>query len=164
MTNVLDPDFLEDCFYEPGGVLIDEILEIDKEKNFVRARMPTSAVLPITAEQKAHPVRHPSHVSGGLLVHMTGVMGYAHFYYCLGLRHRDGWIGYGVRIHNARFSALANTTDPLILDCWAAKTPRIRDRFLLRYKFEFRQGETIVYEGDQTAIWMKTKDAAGTPL
>jgi hypothetical protein len=32
-------------------------------------------------------------VSGGLILHLTGIAGIAHAYYVLGLRHRDGWIG-----------------------------------------------------------------------
>ena len=37
----LDPEFVSDCPYGPGGLLIDEILEIDAANNFVRVRMPT---------------------------------------------------------------------------------------------------------------------------
>ncbi len=67
--------------YGPGGLLIDEVLEVDRELSRVRVRMPTHADLPITREQRAHPIRHPRHVSGGLMVHMTGVAGLVHAYY-----------------------------------------------------------------------------------
>lgn len=67
--------------------------------------MATSDELPLTRTQRAHPVFHLRHVSGGLMVHMTGMMGFAHAYYVLDLRHRDGRIGYGGRIHGARFKA-----------------------------------------------------------
>src|SRR5690242_6557890 len=72
----LDPAFVADCLYGPGGLLIDEILAVDAERNFVSVRMPTYDDLPLTREQRAHPVRHPRHVSGGLMVHMTGMVGY----------------------------------------------------------------------------------------
>src|ERR1700676_277547 len=103
----IDPELLADCPYGPGGLLIDEILEVDAALNLVRGLMPTFDDLPLTREQRSHPVRHPRHVSGGLMVHMTGMMGFAHAYYLLGLRHADGWIGYGAKINRARFRALA---------------------------------------------------------
>jgi hypothetical protein len=48
----LDPDFVADCCYAPTGLLLDEILEIDRDKSLVRARMPTHAKLPLTREQR----------------------------------------------------------------------------------------------------------------
>ena len=109
----LDPEFVADCPYGPEGLMIDEILEVDPARSLVRVRMPTHAELPITSTQRAHPVRHPRHVSGGLMVHMTGMVGFVHAYYVLGLRHHEGWIGYGVKIHHARFHALAHSFQAL---------------------------------------------------
>lgn len=155
----LDPAFVADCPYGPGGLLIDEILEIDHEKHFIRCRMPVDADLPITREQRAHPVLHPRHVSGGLMVHVTGMVGYAHAYHVLGLAHRDGWIGYGARIHSARFHNLAHVPgEPLILE---GRVPTLRQgktKVLARYEFKFTQGDALIYEGDQTALWMKVGD------
>ncbi len=156
----LDPEFVADCPYGPGGFLIDEILEIDAEKHVVRALMNTHEDLPLTREQRAHPVRHPRHVSGGLMVHMTGMLGFVHAYYVLGLKHKDGWIGYGGRIHDAKFKALAKPGEPLVLE---GKVTQIRksDRSVFaRYEFKFFQGETLVYTGEQSAMWMKV-DASG---
>jgi hypothetical protein len=39
----LDPAFVEDCPYGPGGLLIDEILSIDAEKGEVICQMPVHA-------------------------------------------------------------------------------------------------------------------------
>jgi len=144
---MLDPAFVADCPYGPGGLLIDEILEIDAAKNRVRCRMPTSDELPLTREQRAHPVRHPRHVSGGLMVHMTGMVGFVHAYYVLGLRHADGWVGYGAKIYSARFRALARPGEPLILDCTATQVRKGDTSVFARYVFAFTQGETLVYEG-----------------
>ena len=154
----LEQAFIDDCFYGPEALLLDEILEINPEERRVRARMPTHQDLPITRHQRAHPIHHPAHVSGGLMMHMTGVIAFVHFYYLLGLRHRDGWIGYGVRANDVRFHALANVTHPLVLECQAERTPRIRSKFLVRYKFRFTQEEALVYEGSQTALWMRTSE------
>jgi hypothetical protein len=156
----LDPAFVADAPYGPGGLLIDAIVELDVAASRIVARMPTSADLPLTREQRAHPVRHPQHVSGGLMVHMTGMAAFAHFYYVFGLRHADGWIGYGGRIHAARFRALAPPGEPLLLECVCTGHRKSADKLLARYEFRFSQGETLVYTGDQTAMWLKVADPA----
>jgi len=149
----LDPAFVADCPYGPGGLLIDEILTVDREASLVRVRMPTDVELPLTREQRNHPERHPAHISGGLMVHMTGMVGFVHAYHVLDLRHADGWIGYGVRIHDARFSALASPGEPLVLQGQATRVRKIREQLFARYVFEFKQGDTVIYEGNQTAVW-----------
>lgn len=113
----IDPAFVADCPYGPDGLLLDEIVAVDREAGRVAARMPTHDDLPLTRTQRAHPVFHPRHVSGGLMVHMTGMLGFVHAYYVLDLRHAEGWIGYGGRIHAARFKALAQPGEPMILEC-----------------------------------------------
>ena len=72
----LDPEFIADCPYGPEAVPIDEIVEINEEEGIIRAVMPTHAELPLTRDQRAHPVRHPRHVSGGFMVHLTGMLGF----------------------------------------------------------------------------------------
>lgn len=153
----LDPDFLADCPYSPAGLLLDEILEIDAKEQLVRALMQTHDDLPITCEQRVHPVRHPRHVSGGLIVHMTGMLGFVHAYYVLGLRHREGWIGYGGRIYDARFRALARPGTPLILEGKATQVRRGERSIFAKYELRFTQGDTLVYTGEQSAMWMKVE-------
>ena len=51
--------------------------------------------------------RHPRHVSGAVMVHVTAMLGLAHAYYVLDLRHAEGWIGYGTHIDEARYGRLA---------------------------------------------------------
>jgi hypothetical protein len=156
----LDPAFVADCPYGPGGLLLSDLLEVDQDAGRVVASMPAHADLPLTREQRAHPVRHPQHVSGGLMVHMTGMMGFVHAYYVLGLRHADGWIGYGGRIYEARFLALGHMGDPLTLSCTATRVRRGAARAFCRYKFEFTQGDTVVYRSDQAAMWMNVNVAS----
>ncbi len=155
----LDPDFVADCPYGPGGLLIDEILDIDRENHFVRCRMLATEDLPLTREQRAHPIKHPRHVSGGLMVHMTGMVGFVHAYYVLGLKHEDGWIGYGGRIYDAKFRALARMGEPLILEGKVTQIRKSAESVFARYAFEFFQRETLVYTGEQSAMWMKVADA-----
>ncbi len=151
----LDPDFVADCPYGPGGLLLDALLTVDREAGLVVARMPTHDELPLTREQRAHPVKHPRHVSGGLMVHMTGMIAFVHAYYVLDLRHSDGWIGYGGRIHGARFKALAKPGEPMELSCKTTQMRKGTSQILARYDFVFTQGGTVVYEGDQTALWQR---------
>ncbi len=153
----LDPDFVRDCPYGPEGLLLDEILHVDRELGLVRVRLPTDRDLPITNTQRTHPTRHPAHVAGGLMVHLTGMVGFVHAYYVLDLRHADGWIGYGVRIHDARFSAIAPPGEPMILEGRATRVRSIREQKFVRYRFVFTQGETVIYEGDQTAVWQRVE-------
>jgi hypothetical protein len=155
----LDPDFVADCPYGPGGLLLDELLTVDRDAGLVVARMPTHDELPLTREQRAHPVKHPRHVSGGLMVHMTGMIAFVHAYYVLDLRHSDGWIGYGGRIHGARFKALAKPGEPMELSCKTTQMRKGTSQILARYDFVFTQGGTVVYEGDQTALWQRVAEA-----
>ncbi|MBE2254031.1 MAG: hypothetical protein IAE78_31175 [Myxococcus sp.] len=159
----LEPAFVEDCPYGPGGLLIDEILSIDAAKGEVVCQMPMHDELPLTREQRVHPVRHPRHLSGGLMVHMTGMIGFVHAYYVLGLRHAEGWIGYGAKIHEARFLALAKPGTPVVLKGWTTRSRRMNDNIMVRYQFEFRQGDTVIYTGDQTAMWARVKDGEALP-
>ena len=94
------------------------------------------------------------------MVHMTGIMGFVHSYYILGVRHREGWIGYGARINKVRFHALAKPGEPLLIDCTSTMIRASEKNILGRYLLKFTQGSTLVYEGDQTAMWIRTKDAA----
>jgi 3-hydroxymyristoyl/3-hydroxydecanoyl-(acyl carrier protein) dehydratase len=158
----IPPELLAESPYGPGGFLIDRIESIDPEKHVVVVRMPTHEDLPLTREQNAHPVRHPRHVSGGLMVHMTGMVAFVHTYYVLGLRHSDGWIGYGGRIHSARFRNLAPPGEPLMLECTVTQIRKRATRVIARYAFRFTQGDKIIYEGDQTAMWLKIDES--TPL
>ncbi|HEX7667768.1 MAG TPA: hypothetical protein VF407_24745 [Polyangiaceae bacterium] len=151
----LDPEFVADCAYGPGGLLLDEILEIDAPNQRVVATMPTHDDLPLTREQRAHPRFHPRHVAGGLMIHVTGMVGFVHAYYVLGLRHKDGWIGYGAKINSARFKALAPPGEKLVIECHAKQLRQTPKSVLARYDFVFKQKDVVVYEGDQTAFWTK---------
>ena len=100
--------------------------------------MPTHEELPLTREQRANPVFIRG-MSGGLMVHMTGMVAFVHSYYVLGLRHAEGWIGYGGRIHSARFKALARPGPPLLLECTATEDAKHPKQVLARYEFRFTQ-------------------------
>jgi hypothetical protein len=155
---VLDPDFVADCPYAPEAILFDQIMDVDRAAGRLVARMPTHDRLPLTELQRAHPVRHPLHVSGAVMVHLTGMLGFAHAYYLLGLRHADGWIGYGTHIQSARYGRLATIGPPLVLDCRATQVRRIRGSIYVRYAFRFEQEGEVVYESEQGAVWRRVTE------
>jgi len=158
---MLDDAFVADCPYAPEAILLDEILETDAAAGLVVARMPTHAELPFTASQRAHPERHPRHVSGAVMVHVTGMLGFAHAYFILGLRHADGWIGYGTHIASARYGRLATIGPPLRLECRATQVRRIRGSIYVRYAFRFEQEGEVVYESEQGAVWRRAVPGGG---
>ena len=149
----LDPAFVADCPYLPTGLLIDEIVSVDPETSTVVARLPTLADLPLTRDQRSHPERHPRHVSGGLMIHLTGIVGFVHAYFILGLRHAEGWVGYGTHIHSGRFRRMGRIGPPMLLSCRGTGVRRIRGTVVPRYQLRFTQEDTTVYEGDHSAIW-----------
>ena len=157
MTFPLDFDesFLKDLPYDPSVLLFDAILELDREQSSVSCRMPTDGPLHFTEQQRVHPARHPRHVAGAVLVHATGMLGFVHAYYLLGLRHSEGWIGYGTHIHSASFRKLVPPGAPIKARCRATRQRLGKQRHVLRYAFEFLHEGELCYEGDQTAIWSR---------
>lgn len=152
----LDPAFVADSLYDETALLYDEVIEVDRDRSLVRLSMPTRADLPLTRAQRVHPTRHPRHVSGGLLVHVSAMVGFAHAYYVLDLRAADGWVGYGAVIHRVRYPHLAEIGEPVVLEGRATRVKRGARRIVARYTFQFDQAGKTVYEGDQTAVWMHT--------
>jgi hypothetical protein len=151
---VFDDSFLADLPYDPEVLLFDQLLDVDRTASRVRCRMPTLESLPFTRSQRAHPVRHPRHVAGAVLIHATGMLGFVHAYYVLDLRHNEGWVGYGTRIHSAAFRKLVPPGEPIVAECTATNVRSGKARHVVRYNFHFEhEGETC-YEGEQTAMWL----------
>ena len=159
MPHVFDEAFLADCPYDPEVLFVDRIEEIDAARSMVRCRMPTDRPLPLTSSQRVHPVRHPRHVAGAIMLHATGMIGFVHAYYLLGLRHSDGWIGYGTHLHKGVFRKLVEPGTPIDATCIATKLRIGTSRHLVRYSFEFRHEGQVCYEGDQSAVWMRVGEA-----
>jgi hypothetical protein len=158
-----DPDFLADLPYDPEVLFFDELSAIDREQSLVCCRMPTSERMPITRSQRAHPPHYPRHVAGAVMVHATGMLGFVHAYHVLGLRHRDGWIGYGTHIHRVVFRKLVEPGAPIEATCRATRTRAGMQRYVVRYGFEFKHEGQVCYEGDQTAVWMRvTRSTSAT--
>jgi len=155
-----DAEFLADLPYDPEVLLFDDLMLVDRDQSRVVCRMPSTDTLPFTRSQRVHPVRHPRHVAGAVLVHATGMLGFIHAYYVLGLRHSAGWVGYGTHIHSAKFRKLVPPGSPIIATCTATKVRSGRSRHLVRYDFNFEHMGEVCYEGDQSAMWMNVGEAA----
>lgn len=158
MPQPFDEAFLADLPYDPEVLLFDEIIEIDEADNRVVCRMPTDRPLPFTMSQRVHPIRHPRHVAGGTLVHASGMLGFVHAYYLHGLRHADGWIGYGTHIHHVVFRKLVAPGEPIIASCKEIRARRGTTRQFIKYVFEFRHEGELCYQGEQSALWMKVTE------
>lgn len=151
-----DRDFIDDLPYAPEVLLFDELLEIDHERQLVRASMTPQLPLPLVSAQRVVPVRHPQHFSGGLMVHATGMIGFIHAYYVLGLRFRDGWVGYGTHIHRAVFRKIVPIGEPIEATCVVTRARQGSTRQFIRYELEFRHEGDRCYEGDQSAMWTRS--------
>jgi hypothetical protein len=150
-----DEAFRAELLYDPEVLLLDELLELDPERSLVRASLTFDATTPLTAQQRVSK-HHPRHLAGGLILHATGSLGFAHAYYLLGLRTSDGWSGYGTHIHRAVFRGLLEPGDRVEAACRATRVRLGEERHVIRYSFDFRREGKRVYEGDQTAMWLKS--------
>jgi hypothetical protein len=153
-----DEAFLAELLYDPEVLLLDELLEVDPERSLVRASLHIDPDLPLTAQQRTHPERHPRHLAGGLILHATGSLGFVHAYYLLGLRTSQGWTGYGTHIHRAVFRGLIEPGDRVEAECRGTRVRLGPERHVVRYAFDFRRDGKRVYEGDQTAMWFRVLD------
>jgi hypothetical protein len=87
------------------------------------------------------------------------MLGLAHAYYVLDLRHAEGWIGYGTHIDAARYGRLARIGPPIELECRATQVRRIRGAIYVRYAFRFEQDGGVVYESRQAAVFHRVASA-----
>ncbi|UQA63309.1 hypothetical protein [Polyangium aurulentum] len=150
-----DAAFLADLPYDPEVLLFDELLEADPANKVVICRMPTDVPLPFTTSQRADPLRHPQHVAGATLVHASGMLGFIHSYYLYGMRHADGWIGYGTHLYQVTFRKLVPPGSPIVAACREVRGRRGPSKQFVKYAFEFRHEGDVCYEGEQSAVWMK---------
>lgn len=97
------------------------------------------------------------------MVHATGMLGFVHAYYLLGVRHHQGWIGYGTTLDRVVFRRLVPPGEPIIATCVAKKARLGKARHFVRYRLEFFHEGQLCYEGDQTAVWVLT-GSEGAPV
>jgi 3-hydroxymyristoyl/3-hydroxydecanoyl-(acyl carrier protein) dehydratase len=146
--------FLETFNYREEAFLVDEVVKIDPEARAIEARMDTTRELPFTRHQRVDD-SHPAHVNAGELLQITGSLGCLHAWFFHGCRWEEGWAGFGCRIHRADFKDLARLGPPLQLESRETRTRVGPKRIVMRCELRFWQEETLVYFGDQTAMFLK---------
>jgi hypothetical protein len=97
-------------------------------------------------------------VAAAELLQATGSLGCMHAWFFYGCRWDEGWAGFGNRIHRADFKELARIGPPLELVSRETRSRVGERRIVLRYDFRFTQEERVVYAGDQTAMFVKSRD------
>ena len=148
--------FLDSLLYEEEAFLIDEVVQLDREALFIEARMDATRPLPFSALQRPSEI-HPQHVAASDLLMLTGNLGFLHAWFFHGCRWDEGWAGFGNRIHRADFKNLARIGPRLRLESRETRTREGTKRVMLRMHFAFWQEETLVYEGDQSAIFFRER-------
>lgn len=160
---VLEPEslqhFLDTFLYREQAFLIDEITRLDHEERCIEALLDSTRELPFSAAQRVAP-NHPAHVSAAEILMATGSLGCLHAYFFHGCRWDEGWAGFGNRIHRADFKRIATIGPPVHLQSKETRTRAGAKRIVIRYEFEFRQAGELVYLGDQSAMFVKSRDLA----
>lgn len=151
--------FLDTFLYREEAVLVDEITRIDPEGGRLEALLDSTRPLPFAAAQRVGP-NHPAHVSGAELLMATGSLGCLHAFFFHGCRWDEGWAGFGNRVHRADFKRLALVGPPIELTSCETKTRIGPTRVVIRFAFEFRQAEEVVYLGDQSAMFVRERALA----
>ena len=146
--------FLDTFLYREEAFLVDEILRLDPVAREIAALLDTTRPLPFAAQQRTDD-NHPAHVAAGEILMATGGLGCMHAWFFHGCYWDEGWVGFGNRIHRADFKAIARIGPPLRLESRETRARAGSRRVVLRYEFRFWQEETLVYQGDQTAMFLK---------
>lgn len=154
--------FLDTFMYGPEAFLVDEVTRLDIERREIQAVMDTRRDLPFARQQRTD-ANNPPHVAVGEILMATGSMGSLHAWFFHGCRWADGWTGFGNRIHRADFKAFALIGPPLEMVSRETRTRAGTRRLVIRYEFEFRQRGTLVYYGDQSAMFFKDSVFARAP-
>ncbi|MEW6444067.1 MAG: hypothetical protein AB1640_24240 [bacterium] len=148
-----DEDFLRGFPYVRNGFFLDRLLEADPGEKRVTCEMETTKTFPLVAEQRNHPVLHPPHLPGGVILHLTGMVGFVAARILLGIRFDEGWSGYGSRVHRAEFKRLVRLGPPVRLEGRITSDRRRGNMAIVRYEFRFTQESLLFYFGDQTAVY-----------
>jgi hypothetical protein len=151
--------FLDGYFYSPDAFLLDEVTSADADAGVIEARSNVGTKWLVSPYQKGNEVTHPRHISAADLLMLTASLGSLHAYFFHRCYWHEGWVGFGNRIENAQYHALASLTKPLHLRSKEVRTRRGEKRTLLEFEFEFSQEGKAVYTSRQTAMFLRQKSA-----
>ena len=149
--------FLDTFFYRPEAFLVDEVHRMDPENRLIEASLDTMRPLPFRISQRTD-AHHPPHVAAAEILQATGSLGCMHAWFFHECRWRDGWAGFGNRIHRADFKSLAPIGPPLRMESRETRTRVGKRRVMIRFESRFRQEKRPVYVGEQSAIFVRDYD------
>lgn len=155
---MIPEDFAQQTLYAPEAWFLHDIAELDVEKRVVVGVVDTTRLGALVDAQRAVP-GHPKHLPGAVCVQLTGTLGSLLSAYTLGMPPSEGWVGFGTHIHDARFPALGVIGPPVRARAEVLSVRTFRGTRMVRYRFEFTQGEAVVYRSEQTAAWFLPSDA-----
>ncbi len=147
-------DFAALCLYAPEAWFIHDVLELNHDEERVVALIDTTRLGFLVDSQRAFQ-GHPKHLPGAICVQVTGTLGALMANYVHGMRMDDGWAGFGTHIHHARFPNIGVIGPAVHAECRVLKKRTLRGTTFVRYGFEYRQGDKVVYESEQTAGWRR---------
>jgi hypothetical protein len=146
--------FLDTFLYRQEAFLIDEVTKLDPEQKYMEALLDSTRPLPMSALQRTSS-EHPAHVAAAELLMVTACLGCMHAWFFHGCRWDEGWAGFGNRIHRADFKSIAHIGPPLRLESKELRTRVGPRRIVMRMEFHFWQEDTLVYYGEQSAMFLK---------
>lgn len=148
-------EFLQGFIYSREAFLISEIVEA--KDGAIHGRMLPGLPLLVAPHQRGEEHLHPRHVSGPDLILVTACLGCLHAYFFHGLRWQEKWVGFGSRMRNVQFRDLANLKDPVELFSKETRARIKPDRALLEFNFRFLQNGKVVYQSEQSAMFVRDK-------
>lgn len=155
----LPPDFHAECLYGPDAWFLHDVLHLDAER--VEGVVDTTRLGALVDAQV--PLRgHPRHVPGAVMVQLTGTLGNLHAVYGLGLRISEGWVGFGTHVKAVRFPSLGRIGPPMTVSARATRVRVLRGRHFVDYAFRYEQDARLVYESEQTAVYVRGEHAEET--
>jgi hypothetical protein len=155
----LPPDFADECLYGPDAWFLHDVRHLDRDR--VEGIVDTTRLGPLVDAQV--PRRgHPRHVPGAVMVQLTGTLGNLHAVYALGLRVSEGWVGFGTHVRGVRFPSLGRIGPELMATACVTRVRVLRGRHFVDYAFRYEQEGRLVYESEQTAVWVRGEHAEET--
>lgn len=154
-------DFHAQCLYAPEAWFIHDLVRLDPDERVVIAHVDTTRLGALVDAQKAVP-GHPKHLPGAICVQLTATLGCLLAAYTLGMPPTEGWVGFGTAIHEARFPSIGEIGPPVLARADVVSVRTFRATRIVRYRFEYTQGERVVYRAEHTAAWFRPDQSTGS--
>lgn len=143
-------DFSEETLYAPSHWFVHELLTLTPAR--VLGRTDTTRLGDLAAAQILRH-GHVAHVPAAVMIQITATLANLHTVYALGHRVSQGWVGYGTHVKSARFPSFGEIGPALDVELVVKRLRRLHGKIFAEYQFTYTQGERVVYQSEQSAIW-----------